>query len=116
MDVIHPIHGIGKPFRWRKTQHGFNLWADVVPGAVGAEFGNVGNGGEALHQSAIPGFRGPKLSLCPLLFDRNARQMSGVRDELQMLRDRSTRLPIIDRERSEDRAVLRSNRRGPAST
>src|SRR5580698_7278513 len=109
MDVVHPVHGVGEPFPRRIAQHGFDLRAHIMPGAAGAEFGDISNGGEALDQSAIAGFGCAKFGPGPVMFDRDAREMSGVGDELEMLNVGPARLPIIDGEGAEYPAVLRSN-------
>src|SRR5579863_9344202 len=111
MDVVHPVHWVREPFPRRIAQHGFDLRAHIMPGAAGAEFGDVGNGGEALDQSAIAGFSSAKFGPGPVMFDRDAREMSGVGDELEMLNVGPARLAVVDGERAENSTLRRSDRR-----
>src|SRR5580704_18977115 len=87
-----------------------------MPGAMGAEFRDVCDCRQALHQSAISTLRRTEFRLGPIAFHRDGGQMSGVSNQLQMLVIRRARLAIVDRERSQDAAALRSDRRRPTGS
>ena len=85
-----------------------------MPASFHSDFGDVGDGGQALDQGTVSSFSRVKFSFGAMMFDRDTGQMRGPVNQREVMGVRRARLPIITSKGSQHLAVLGGNGHRPA--